>query len=365
MKMNTVFLKTSYNRWFSHIGKALLVISTLCCCQSVRAQVSMNPCDVSESIGFKAILQVQNPRANDCGARIISVNTCNGTGPYNYYWNSNPAAPTNSGNTPTITVSPSQLTTYTVAVQDLGANQWVTASVQVRPIISGTPSVWVPNIFTPNGDGYNDVWKVLDGSRGTGPINAWGYRFRVFDRWGGLKLERNYTDTGVNSVGIVGGQIQWDGRDSNGGGCVDGTYYYRVDLYNCNTGCSCQTTYDDYIKGWVDINGSSYRVASAPSIGVSDLAVYPNPVDKYMTINASQLDNVDAFRGNEKVRSSLTSYEVVLLDEKGKTYFSKAAIGDKIEIDTSAFPEGTYFLRITDTTGKSMMKQIVVNHSHL
>jgi len=44
-------------------------------------------------------------------------------------------------------------------------------------------SVWAPNIFSPNGDGLNDVFYVR------GPINPDEYRFLVFNRWGQVVFE--------------------------------------------------------------------------------------------------------------------------------------------------------------------------------
>ncbi|MFH2142459.1 MAG: gliding motility-associated C-terminal domain-containing protein [Bacteroidota bacterium] len=72
----------------------------------------------------------------------------------------------------------------------------------------------LPNIFTPNGDNLNDIYKP-------GP-----YRFvqkvdmKIYDRWGVLIFETEDPD------------INWDGRyHENNKIVVDGIYYYLCDVY--------------------------------------------------------------------------------------------------------------------------------------
>ena len=65
----------------------------------------------------------------------------------------------------------------------------------------------IPNVFTPNGDGYNDNFN----------IHASGiaqYYLQVFNRWGVLLFESDNPN------------VKWDGRTLSGEDCADGTYYY-------------------------------------------------------------------------------------------------------------------------------------------
>lgn len=68
----------------------------------------------------------------------------------------------------------------------------------------------VPNAFTPNGDGVNDVFRVKDGYQ-----SIISFKAMVFDRWGKKLYE--WTD-------LTGG---WDGR-SGGHDVPDGAYYLNV-----------------------------------------------------------------------------------------------------------------------------------------
>ena len=64
----------------------------------------------------------------------------------------------------------------------------------------------VYNVFSPNGDGKNDEW-LPDFTHMTGA------HCEIFDRWG-IKIKDWYTLTG------------WNGTNSSGSLCPDGTYYY-------------------------------------------------------------------------------------------------------------------------------------------
>ncbi|MBN4073142.1 gliding motility-associated C-terminal domain-containing protein, partial [Crocinitomix catalasitica] len=65
------------------------------------------------------------------------------------------------------------------------------------------------NVFTPNGDGVNDVFTFLNHATSIVDFNC-----IIVDRWGTKKHELNdITDT-------------WDGTDRSGSKCVDGVYFY-------------------------------------------------------------------------------------------------------------------------------------------
>jgi len=65
----------------------------------------------------------------------------------------------------------------------------------------------IPNVFTPNGDGFNDDFN----------IHASGiaqYYLQVYNRWGVLLFESTNP------------YVKWDGTTMSGENCSDGTYYY-------------------------------------------------------------------------------------------------------------------------------------------
>lgn len=72
-----------------------------------------------------------------------------------------------------------------------------------------------PNVFTPNGDGFNDIFDFHK----LGNCNA--FTFEIFDRWGLLILKS-----------IDKKQNFWDGRTTSGEPVTDGVYFYIMNTEN-------------------------------------------------------------------------------------------------------------------------------------
>ncbi len=69
----------------------------------------------------------------------------------------------------------------------------------------------VPNAFTPNGDGINDVFRVKEGYK-----SIISFKARVYDRWGKKLYEWDSPAGG------------WDGKGP-GGNAPDGAYYLNIE----------------------------------------------------------------------------------------------------------------------------------------
>lgn len=67
---------------------------------------------------------------------------------------------------------------------------------------------WYPNIFSPNGDGVNDVWKPF--------FFQEGRAVEIFNRWGNKIYE-------INDI-----KSQWEGDTESGIECSEGVYYFMV-----------------------------------------------------------------------------------------------------------------------------------------
>jgi gliding motility-associated-like protein len=79
--------------------------------------------------------------------------------------------------------------------------------------IDNCPIYVLPNTFTPNDDGQNDIFK---------PINLRyivRVEFKVFNRWGGLVFE---TESPT---------LDWDGKNLKGTELAEGTYFYKCLVY--------------------------------------------------------------------------------------------------------------------------------------
>jgi gliding motility-associated-like protein len=69
----------------------------------------------------------------------------------------------------------------------------------------------IPNVFTPNGDGINDVFAFK--------INGTLTDFSVYNRWGNL-IKNSTLNTNT--------YISWDGRTTSGEECSNGVYFYTL-----------------------------------------------------------------------------------------------------------------------------------------
>lgn len=101
--------------------------------------------------------------------------------------------------------------------------------------VDNCPDYVLPNVFTPNGDGLNDVFEPFPGNRFNQDI-----KLTVYNRWGGVVFET--TDRSIN----------WDGTDYQTKKKVpSGTYYYVCTVNEIKvTGIEPRS-----IKGFVTILG--------------------------------------------------------------------------------------------------------------
>lgn len=98
---------------------------------------------------------------------------------------------------PTAVVAPEVSTSYGLTVVDVNG---CTASDRVRVIVEKSRAYYVPNAFSPDGDGSNDRFTILAGSE---VVNI--ASFRIYDRWGHLVYERTGIPPNDPDLG-------WDGR---------------------------------------------------------------------------------------------------------------------------------------------------------
>ena len=87
-------------------------------------------------------------------------------------------------------------------------------SVTIR--VDRTPVIYVPNVFSPNGDDINDYFSVT-----TDPLNISSIdEVLIFDRWGGI-IARTSSLMNYETV------VLWDGNTSHGT-ALTGIYVYLI-----------------------------------------------------------------------------------------------------------------------------------------
>lgn len=91
-------------------------------------------------------------------------------------------------------------------------------SIIKKITVSEDMTMYVPNAFTPNGDGTNDTFNVFG-------VGIKKYNMEIFDRWGNLVFTANDISTG------------WDGKNRKGGDIsAAGVYQYKITMSTTKDG---------------------------------------------------------------------------------------------------------------------------------
>ncbi len=129
------------------------------------------------------------------GESILIHPSISGTASIYYNWNSNNDQTLSCTNCPVLEVIPTDDATYTLTIlDDNGCSQ----SDAINVFVNKDYKIFVPNIFTPNGDGINDRFFIQ------GQENIKIKSFRIFDRWGSLVYAKNNVPVSDETAG-------WDG----------------------------------------------------------------------------------------------------------------------------------------------------------
>ena len=140
------------------------------------------------------------------GAAPLLVNfTNNSQNATSYLWDFGNGI-TNTSTSPTETFS--LIGIYNV-VLIASANSQCPDTTEMTISVYDNFTILIPNVFTPNGDGNNDIFFIT----GSGIKE---FECSIFDRWG-LKMKQ------LNDL-----NIGWDGRTDSGMNACEGTYYYMI-----------------------------------------------------------------------------------------------------------------------------------------
>ena len=112
------------------------------------------------------------------------------------------------------TITPTETFTYSLTVTDING---CTASDEITISVDATRQVFIPNAFSPDGDGYNDYFFVNSG-KDVEMIQS----MKIFDRWGSLVFSNN--DISPDNF-----ENGWDGF-INGKEAHVGVYIYLAEI---------------------------------------------------------------------------------------------------------------------------------------
>ncbi len=100
-----------------------------------------------------------------------------------------------------------------IAIIEMDNNGCSNADLITITVIPPEVSFDLPNVFTPNGDGVNDLFHLIN----TDAIdNLSSFEISIVNRWG-------------NTIQVFDDQnFNWDGRTASGDNCSEGVYFYYI-----------------------------------------------------------------------------------------------------------------------------------------
>jgi gliding motility-associated-like protein len=151
----------------------------------------------------------------ELGDNVMLEAIVNTTDSLTYVWASSPNdASMSCMDCATPVIAPVRSTTYTVTVRDTSG---CTATDNIFVKLDKNRNVFIPNAFTPNGDGHNDKFLVF---AGTGVVSI--KNFMIYDRWGNNLYSQTDIQPNDPSVG-------WDGR-FRGELMMSGVYVFYIEI---------------------------------------------------------------------------------------------------------------------------------------
>jgi gliding motility-associated-like protein len=172
-------------------------------CDSVLIlNFTVKPTPILDFSADKTEVYVDNP----------TVNFTNNSANYDFIsWNFADGSPSSSEVNPTHTFPPIP-GTYSVTLSIYLDDCPVSGTIDITVKENVDFSFVLPNVFTPNGDGTNDVFT-------NAVQNAASVELEILNRWGNLV----FRTTDPESV--------WNGTDQNSGEeCAEGVYFYRLTI---------------------------------------------------------------------------------------------------------------------------------------
>jgi gliding motility-associated-like protein len=191
-------------------GAATQDISSLCPGSYSVTITDANNCQLTDNASIGTATHITANFNSDGVWGVVPYTvafTYTGSGATTYQWNFGDGSPVDNSSNPSHTYT--VLGVYDVMlIVNSGSPDFCSDTFHIQITVEGQSKLTMPNVFTPNQDGYNDTFKPDAENLATLEVS-------IFDRWGKLIGEFNTID------GF------WDGKNMHSKKeASDGVYYY-------------------------------------------------------------------------------------------------------------------------------------------
>ena len=188
-------------------GNFVITYTTSGACQNSGViNLTINPCAIP-------VVNFTSTKTSLCINDCINFNDLTTESPIDWKWYFFDASPPTSSNQHPVNICYNAVGTYPVALVSTNSygidSLYLPNYIVVDSCLEIPATILIPNVFSPNGDGLNDLF-LLNGN------GVELLKMQIFNRWGILVFETSKIDEG------------WNGKVNGGKEANEGTYFYII-----------------------------------------------------------------------------------------------------------------------------------------
>ena len=176
----------------------LIVTNAYNCSDTISKSIVVLPTPIAIPVTTPQVTTILNP--------VVQFSEASLPTPVSWYWETGDGTVYTESNFTHTYAEPGNYMGYLLITNEWGCTAEVNFPIEIKHM----PAIYVPNTFTPNGDGINDTFMAQG-------VNFVEYEMWIFDRWGDLLYFTNHLNK------------PWNGTKDNVGNVIKSdVYVYRI-----------------------------------------------------------------------------------------------------------------------------------------